>query len=392
LVKLLSKEGYVIKKKTIYNFKYNKISMLETCYEKAIETLKTCSTKHGFFASGGEDGYDAIWARDSMISSLGASLLPEFKTVIKNSIINLKNHQSKNGQIPNAIDNYSERKPHTDFKTIDSTLWYVIGHYIYKKNYKDNSLMKKHKLSIEKAITWLRYQDPGETGMISQLPTSDWQDAFPHKYGYTINTHALYYQVLNLVGKKSEASNIKHLVNKDDDDKKLWKEDFYVPYRWKNHNKYHEIGTWFDSLGNILAILFDLAEKPQALKILNYIEKKRINKPYPLKSIYPPIKPGDKEWKDYFYDSGAGRQYYYANGGAWGFIGCFYVLALIKQKQFEKAEKELKKIAEKNIKGNFPEWTSPITKKPFGKLQAWEAGMFILAYRSLIEKKVLLNI
>jgi hypothetical protein len=178
------------------------------------------------------------------------------------------------------------------------------------------------------------------------------------------------------------------MTNKDKDDK-LWNEDFYVPYRWKNHNKYLEIGDWFDSLGNLLAINFNLASKNQSNKILNHIKKKKINQPYPVMSIYPPIRRWQRSWRDYFKDSDAGKAFNYANAGIWGYIGCFYVLALIKMKKFDEAEEELSKLAEKNINGNFPEWTHPKTKEAFGKLQAWEAGMYILAYKSFLEKKSL---
>jgi glycogen debranching enzyme len=183
--------------------------MLETCYLKAVKTLKTCSTKNGFFASGGKEGYNAIWSRDSMISALGASLidLPLFKNTFKVSINTLKKDQSKSGQIPNCVDRFSNRKPKADYKTIDSSLWYIIGNYTYAKRYKDLSILKKNKASIEKALQWLKCQDSGETGMLTQLPTSDWQDAFPHKYGYTINTQALHYHVLNLTNQKKKQKN-----------------------------------------------------------------------------------------------------------------------------------------------------------------------------------------
>jgi len=251
--------------------------MLERCYNKAIEVLRENSTKNGLFASGGIKGYNAIWARDSVISFLGASLVKDekLKQTFKNSLITLANHQSKTGQVPNAVDKYSDRKPHVDFKTIDSTLWYIIGHYIYRQRYKDHSLLKKYKISIEKALFWLRCQDAGEVGMLAQLPTSDWQDAFPHKYGYTINTQALYHKVLTLTNNKKEANKLRERVNKDKDDK-LWFKNFYVPYRWKNHNKYKEIGAWFDSLGNNLAILFDITDKNRAKKIISYIKEKKI--------------------------------------------------------------------------------------------------------------------
>jgi len=59
-------------------------------------------------------------------------------------------------------------------------------------------------------------------------------------------------------------------------------------------------------------------------------------------------------------------------------------------KKLKKAENELKKLAEANLNGNFPEWINPVTKESHGKMQAWNAGMFILAYESLRKRRVLL--
>ena len=150
------------------------------------------------------------------------------------------------------------------------------------------------------------------------------------------------------------------------------------------------MGDWFDTLGNLLAIIFDLADDNKAGKILDYIKKNKINLPYPVMAIYPPIREKDKYWQDYFLDCDAGRAFHYANAGIWGFIGGFYILSLIKLGKYIGAEKELKKLAEVNLNGNFPEWTNPKTKEYFGKLQAWEAGMYILSYESFKEKKVLI--
>ena len=58
--------------------------------------------------------------------------------------------------------------------------------------------------------------------------------------------------------------------------------------------------------------------------------------------------------------------------------------------KLKKAEEELKKLAERDLAANFPEWTDPITKEHHGNLQGWEAGMYILAYESLKKKKVLI--
>ncbi|MCA9485467.1 MAG: hypothetical protein KC506_01330, partial [Nanoarchaeota archaeon] len=65
-------------------------------FEKAVWILEKCEKPHGFDAAW--PGYDAIWARDSMIMSLGAGVLGEkFRKAIKKSIETLAKHQSPNG-------------------------------------------------------------------------------------------------------------------------------------------------------------------------------------------------------------------------------------------------------------------------------------------------------
>jgi len=368
-----------------------KKDILSEAFEAAKKVIDGCITPNGLFASGGTNGYNAVWSRDSMISMIGASTQKnlEFKEVFRQSIITLAENQGKTGQIPNCVDKWSDRRPHVDFKTIDSTLWFIIGNYIFKERYNDDSLLKKYKVNLEKAFFWLECQDSGEMGMLTQLPTSDWFDAFPHRYGYTINTQALYYHVLTLIKDNSSSIKLKTMVNNDKDDS-LWQGKYYYSYRWKNHGQYKEIGDWFDSLGNLLAIIFDLADKDKSQKILFYIKINKINNPYPVHTIYPPIKKGSKYWQDYYMDCEAGTPNHYSNGGIWGYIGGFYILALIKLGKLKEAEQELIKLAERNLNGNFPEWTNPITKEHHGKLQAWEAGMYILAYESLKQGKVLI--
>ena len=368
----------------------------EEAYLEAQEVLKKCATPYGFFAA--YPGYDMVWARDSMIASLGASLLGnKFKRAFAMSLKTLARTQSAKGQIPNAADLFvKKRKHHVDFASIDSSLWFIIGHYIYKQRYKDNTLFKSQKKNIKKALTWMSYRDMSEDGMPEQPPTSDWQDAFPHRYGHTINTQALYYKVLKLSGKDLEARRLKKTVNSISE-VSLWGENYYLPWRWKNHNKYQEKGEWFDSLGNLLAIVYGLASKEQALRILQYIQDERVAEPYPIKSIYPPIKKGSKDWRDYFMDCDARTPYHYSNAGIWTFVGGFYVLALLKMGKFEDAGHYLGKLAEANLQEPvFSEWLNGKTGKPKHVTsgqngnQAWNAGMYILAYESLREKRVLL--
>lgn len=381
------------------------MDIIEQAYEKAVEVLSACAKPVGFYASGLRGGYEALWARDSMISSLGASLVgKKFHKPMRLSLNTLKKWQTPKGQIPNCVGSYNlDRRSDKTYNTIDSSLWYIIGHYTYAKAYQDTTLLEQHKKAIARTLIWLQYQDPNEDTVLTQLPTMDWQDCFPHKYGHVINTQALYYGVLKMVGDDNLAKKLKNNLNG-----KTWpyltmynsKLGYYLPWNWKNHDGDREQEEWFDSLGNILAVLTGLADKKIALSIYNHIEKKEINRPYGCKAIWPPIKKGDKEWRSYFSKSDARLPLHYLNGGIWPFIGGFYVAMLIKMKKFDQAQRELSRLAEglmqKSIIRNFKtghqfnEWLHGKTGKPMGEpFQGWSAGMYIYAYACVKRKKVL---
>ncbi len=381
------------------------MTIKEEAYQKALLVLNKCSREQGFFASGLSGGYEALWARDSMITALGASLVEnKYKLPFARSLKTLAKYQTSKGQIPNCVGSYNvDRRSDKTYNTIDSSLWFIIGHYVYAKAYNSRKIIEQQKNNIARALVWLKYQDPNEDHLLSQLPTMDWQDAFPHKYGNVINTQALYFGVLKLVGKNKEAKHLKRVVNGDVEkylalyNKKL---GYYLPWNWKNHDGDREQEEWFDSLGNLLAIITGLAKQTIAKNILNYINKEKINMPFAVKAIWPPIKKGDKEWHSYFDKCEAKTPLHYLNGGIWPFIGGFYIAALIKMKQYKKAEQELTKLAKANLQRikirnhkkfyGFNEWHHGKSGKPMGEpYQGWTAGMYIYAYECVKQKKVL---
>jgi glycogen debranching enzyme len=377
----------------------------EEAYQKAVQVLETCDRKTGLYASGLKGGYEATWSRDSNITALGASLVSKkFKNGIKKSLILLSKNQSDLGQIPNCVGSYNiDRRSDVTFNSIDSSLWYIIGHYVYASAYDDTSLLEKYSKNIQKTIDWLLAQDPNEDKLLAQQPTMDWMDAFPHKYGHVLNTQALHYIVLKMTGRDKEAKHIKDVLNgKTERYLTLYdkKRGYYLPWNWKNHDGDREQEEWFDSLGNLLAIVGGLANNKIANSILDYIEKEEVNKPAPCKAIWPPIKKGDKEWKSYFSKCDARTPYNYLNGGVWLFIGGFYVAALVKMKRFKKAEEELESLAKANLKAieirdlkgkyEFNEWVHGKNGRAMGEpYQAWSAGMYVFAYECVANKKVI---
>jgi glycogen debranching enzyme len=375
----------------------------EDALKEAVKVLEACAKNTGFYASGLKGGYEALWARDSMITSIGASLISnKFKLPIARSLALLAKWQTPNGQIPNCVGSYNiDRRSDKTYNSIDSSLWYIVGHYVYARAYNNHELLKRHKSSIAKALVWLKYQDPNEDLLLSQQPTMDWQDAFPHKYGNVINTQALYYGVLEMVGNHKVSRVLKKRVNGDVDAYlKLYDAElgYYLPWNWKNHDGDREQEEWFDSLGNILAILTGLASKKIADSIIKHIDKEKINRPFQCKAIWPPIKPGDKEWHSYFDKCDARTPLDYLNGGVWPFIGGFYIAALIKMGEHEKAEKELALLAKGNLQKmairnykqehSFNEWLHGGSGEPKGEpYQGWTASTYIYAYECVKQKK-----
>jgi hypothetical protein len=398
---------------------------LEEARAVALDVLRACSRDIGFYASGLPGGYEALWARDSMTTSLGASLEgEEFRAMIKKSLLTLADNQAKMGQIPNCVGSWNEdRQSDVTFNSVDAPLWFILGHFFYAEAYKDVSFAREHKTSMARALWWLRAQDPDNLGLIAQQPTNDWFDAFPHKYGYVLHNIALYYAVLKKVGEDELAETVKKTINGEIRaysslfDKKL---GFYFPWGWKNHDSIREHEEWFDTAANLLAILSGLATPKIAESILAHIDKEKINRPFPCKCLWPPIKKGDKEWHDYFELCDARDALSYSNAGIWPFIGGFYVAALVKTGKHEKAEKELELLAEANLKiikspghpeymlelsearhipkdelvklrqKGFNEWLHGKTGEPRGEpYQAWSAGAYLYAYHCVKQKKAI---
>jgi hypothetical protein len=149
-------------------------------------------------------------------------------------------------------------------------------------------------------------------------------------------------------------------------------EQYYLP--WLG---FRAVGEWFDSLGNLLAILSGVADESKAVKILNFIRRHDMAST-PIRSITPVIQPGDPDWRDYY--GMLNLPHCYHNGGVWPFIGGFYVAALVKCGKSQDAAEALAALTELNRAGGFNEWHHGETFAPMGVgAQAWSAGMYLFA-------------
>ena len=152
----------------------------------------------------------------------------------------------------------------------------------------------------------------------------------------------------------------------------LTDERYYLPYLG-----FRSAGEWFDSFGNLLAILAGVADGQQTGIILDFMSRHSMDG-WPVRSLTPVVRPGDPDWRDYY--NTLNVPHHYHNGGVWPFLGGFYVAALVKAGRGDAAAAALLRLAELNRAGQFNEWHHGETGEPMGvQDQAWSAGMYLFA-------------
>lgn len=348
----------------------------EEAFVRAKAVLDKCSTPGGLFASPYK--YNAVYARDALISSLGGLVSGEerFLRQWQKSMDTLMDRQSPSGQIPNCIDTFIPSRPRiVAYGAADASLWFLLTLAYAERLF--GEFPEFHR-AAEKALVWLKFQDAHEEGMIEQQESSDWMDIISNR-GHVLYSNVLYFAALELGRDIKNAHLVREAINGF-----LWSQElgYFRPWSWKQIH-----GDWFDTAANCFAIAFGLADVDQAESIFRHIDQYHLNKPYPVRVLYPPIQPGDPEWREYYrteHELNLPDQYH--NGGIWPWVGGLYVASLVRGGLLDKAREELYNLALADRLGcerewEFNEWLHGISGEPRGSAdQAWSAGMYIYAY------------
>jgi glycogen debranching enzyme len=386
---------------------------LDAAYHAAIESLRRCCCQWGLNASGRLVGHHQIWARDSMIALLGARFVQdsEIQEALQSSISLLRDRRGPNGAIPNNVA--SGTLP--NFRAYaDGGLWWIVG----------STLLAPDADVVREVLRWYEYQDVDQSGLLSMQEASDWQDLFCTR-GKGLYLNCLYVLTLRcaaalVVGDEADrlrrhAGLVADRINtyfwylgdgymqrhmsqtystagvpsqdsmgrpREMPEKRyLIGERYYLPYLG-----FRSSGEWFDSFGNILAILAGVADEGQSGIILDFISRYSLDI-WPLRSLTPVVRPGDADWRNYYGSLNAPHHYH--NGGVWPFLGGFYVAALVKAGRLETAELALRGLAQLNQCGQFNEWHHGETGAPMGAQdQAWSAGMYLFAWECVTRGQV----
>jgi hypothetical protein len=362
---------------------------------EATAVIKLCSTPDGLKASGAAIGHHQVWARDSMITLLGARFVDDaqIQSALRVSVELLGRKQAPSGQIPNNVDSATLRPNFRAYA--DAGLWWIIG----------SSLIAPDEAISSSVLRWYECHDVDQSGLISMQEGADWQDLFCTR-GKGLYLNCLYVLALRAAGRHEAARAVVEKINRnfwysgdgnmlrhishtfsteskgerDSLGRKRWvpvkrclvEEQYYLP--WLG---FRTAGEWFDSLGNLLAILSGVADESKAEKILDFIQRQDLASA-PIRAITPPIQPGDPDWREYY--GVLNLPHCYHNGGVWPFIGGFYVAALVRCGRLREAAGALEKLAALNEAGGFNEWHHAQTLAPLGvEAQAWSAGMYLFA-------------
>jgi glycogen debranching enzyme len=391
---------------------------------------------------GSNAAYRQVWARDSMLCGLGLVLChnPEGTAIFKRSLDTLRQYQSPLGKIPHSVglagvldpaliahggtlEDTGERvvldTAHAG--CVDNNLWYILGHVHYYRATRNLSYLREVWPSLEAALLWLRYQDSNECGLLEVHEAMDWADLFANRYN-VLYDNVLYVACWRAMAELAEALGISesdYALNAQDVHQKvntvLWvgpeapkdwhwiagnrrewlytlrrietelvERPYYLPYV-----AFRDYADRFDTLGNLLAILFGVATEVQSQKILDYIHGCGLNEPYPVQALYPVIHEGGRDWREYYRVRNLNQPHHYHNGGAWPFIGGIYVAALVKAGRLSEARRELGKLTTMNRQGRiaeweFNEWCHGTSGRPMGYPgQSWSTAMYIVAYEAV---------
>jgi glycogen debranching enzyme len=390
------------------------VAELDAAYRAAIESLRRCCCQWGLNASGRPVGHHQIWARDSMIALLGARFVEdgEIQEALQLNVSLLKDHRGPHGAIPN---NVASGTLLPNFRAYaDGGLWWIVG----------STLLAPDADVVREVLRWYEYQDVDQSGLLSMQEASDWQDLFCTR-GKGLYLNCLYVMTLRcaaglFIGDEADrlrrhAGLVADRINtyfwylgdgymqrhmsqtystagvpsqdsmgrpREMPEKRyLIGERYYLPYLG-----FRSSGEWFDSFGNILAILAGVADEGQSGIILDFISRYSLDI-WPLRSLTPVVRPGDADWRNYYGSLNAPHHYH--NGGVWPFLGGFYVAALVKAGRLETAELALRGLAQLNQCGQFNEWHHGETGAPMGAQdQAWSAGMYLFAYECVRHGRV----
>lgn len=378
-------------------------SNIKLALDIAINDLRSCYANRGI-KTGSRGVY---WSWDSFFASFGSIALGDLQITKKNLRLYLDN-QLPDGNIPKRIahplyplkyigfpitEDETTQKPsfHSPYftgRSISQCPVFIVAFLKYFQASNDLSFLKKNITKLEKILTLLE-DNTYKNGLLHERIGGGWAESVLKRgaIAYTNMCYSESYRAMSLLeeslGNKQKEKEFsdKYLHIKQTINDKLWDDSrggFYSD--WVGLSRHHH----FNADGNLLAILWDIADPLKAKKIdeqLDYLLE-NFDIPVPLTS--------DKYsfLRIFFANRWGGIKDYHV-AFSWLWLGALAAVAKKKLGQKKTAINILEKISKQIIKDNnvceiyFN--NKPVNVK-FYKCErpwAWSAGMFIYACEQL---------
>lgn len=363
---------------------------IKEAYEIATRDLRACYSKNGIVA--GLHQFNNYWARDAFFASFGALELGDYVIVKKHLDLFLdrvsKGHyllpkkimDTRRIYVRGLIRRTTEGHLFT-YRSRDQNSQITICAANYIRKTKDLDFAKKNYPKIRAVMMDDFAHDVDRNLLLEQGFYEDWADSL-RKRGEILFTNVCHYQ-----GLKELAYIAGVLKNKDEK-----KEYDFLAFQVKNrlnsmfwNGKYYidscgKGGSLFSSAGNMLAILWGIADKKQTAAIYDFIKQHKLEN-FTLESNYPKY----KWWQISPIHKIIGLGDYH-NGIRWLWLGCIDAAAKLKTGRRGEARELLEKISEKimefgNVYEVYERNGKPVrrvfyrSEVPF----AWSSGLFVYA-------------
>ena len=375
------------------------MSIINQAYEIAKKELRSCYDQEGIVA--GRRQYEDFWTRDAAFACLAALELDDVEMVGKHLKM-LISFQKSNGAIPFLIRKNlalfstlrlkipiklkAKFRSHKMFflsEMIDSNPYFVILCCAFLKKKKDYTIPKEFSSSIELALEKSLKKVDQEDFLTKEGLLTGWDDA-TYKKGKTLITNILFYKAFRSWEEiceersfeiKSDFIGVADKIRKAIQDK-FWGKNYFID--WIDGDKEYR---YFDSIANFLAILWNIADKEQKEKIIDFTFKKAMNPPF-VKRVYPRYPWYRVEIINRILGMGG-----YVNQMLWLEPICLFVMCLRKANKEQKAKKLIEAIAEIIVRDQGLYEVYELNKKPANRWHykaehpyARGAGLFILAH------------
>jgi len=380
------------------------LELIEACRTRALALLARNDSPAGILAAAPgarsrRRDYTTIFGRDAAICALGMALSGD-RTLARaaaRGLVTLAAHQAPNGQLPKFVAPARKEADFWYLGCVDSTLWWLIALDFLDAG-THAGLRKRFARPIRRALDWLRCQEHQRFYLLTQSEASDWADIMPRS-GFVLYTNALWYQVKRRYGiahARETHAAFNQLFHPFSAGLAEYRRarllNDYVLRRAHNRDLYLSFvnfsfwGEEGDVFGNLLALLFGLADDAAAHRVLDALMRAGVHRPHPVRAVVDPIAQDDPLWRDYMHRHRQNIEWQYHNGGIWPFLGGFWVAAIAQWKGFHAAQAELVHLARANRLGNwqFNEWLHGRSARPRGMpLQSWSAAGYLIAYAAV---------